>query len=261
VTDITDDSTYVKGMLDNLSNDYDSADEARLCLTTSYFAPNYANTSQKPQANVNSLDDRITNDQVRAKVCENNILSPKQQKELYGVLIKYQQHLTKRPGRCNMYEYEFKIEGDIPSAAKSRPIPFALRAPVREQIQTMLRDGILEESYSAYVNPLTLVHREPKPTSICVDARRINKLMVADRVKVQPMRELLQRFHGSSYITGLDLSRAFLQVPLRKGSWKWTAFQFQSRVYQFTSVPYGFKNSLSAFIRELETVLGDYVRG
>ena len=56
----------------------------------------------------------------------------------------------------------------------------------------MLRDGILEKSYSVYINPLTLVHREPKPILICVYARRINKLMVADRVKVQPMRELLE---------------------------------------------------------------------
>jgi hypothetical protein len=31
----------------------------------------------------------------------------------------------------------------------------------------MLRDGILEESYSAYVNPLTPVHREQKPIRIC----------------------------------------------------------------------------------------------
>jgi hypothetical protein len=123
----------------------------------------------------------------------------------------------------------------------------------------MLRDGILEESYSAYVNPPTLVHREQKPIRICVDIRKINKFMVAVRVKVQPMRQLLQRFHGSRYITSLNLSSAFLQVPLSKESRKWTAFQFQSRVYRFTSVPYGFKNSLSAFIRALETVLGDDV--
>jgi len=174
-------------------------------------------------------------------------------------LIKYQQHLTKRPGRCNMFEYEFKIEGDMPPTANSRPIPSVMKAPVREQIQAMLRDGILEESYSAYVNPLTLVHREPKPIRFCVDARRINKLMVADRVKVQPMRELLPRFYGSSYITSLDLSSAFLQVLLNKGYRKWTAFHFQSRVYQFTSVPYGFKNSLSAFVRALEVDLGDDV--
>jgi hypothetical protein len=81
--------------------------------------------------------------------------------------------------------------------------------------------------------------------------------MVADHVNVQSMRELLQRFNGSSYIMSLDLSSAFLQVPLSKGSRKWTTFQFHSMVYEFTSVPYGFKNSLAAFIWALETVVGD----
>jgi hypothetical protein len=71
------------------------------------------------------------------------------------------------------------------------------------------------------------------------------------------LRELLQKFHGASYITSLDLSSAFLQVPLKETSRQWTAFQFQSKVYQFKTVQYGFKNSLSAFIRALEKVLGD----
>jgi hypothetical protein len=170
----TDGSTCIREMLDKLCSNDDSADDARLCLTASYFRPDNVDTSQKSEANANSLDDRmITADQLCAKISENNILSPQQQNELYGVLIKYQQHLTKRPGRCNVFEYEFKIEGDMPHSANSRPIPFALRAPVREQIQAMLRDGILEESYSAYVNPLTLVHREPKPIRICVEERRM----------------------------------------------------------------------------------------
>jgi hypothetical protein len=193
MADFIDVPTCSRGMLDKLSDNVDSADDTRLCLTTSYVGPNYVRMSQKSGADVNCLDDRTTTvDQLRANVCENNILSPQQQ-ELYGVLIKYQQHLTKRPGKCNVFEYEFKIEGGMPPTANSRPIPFALRAPVREQIQAILRDGILEESYSAYVNPPTLVHREQKPIRICVDARRINKLMLADRIKVsKPMREVLQ---------------------------------------------------------------------
>jgi hypothetical protein len=69
------------------------------------------------------------------------------------------------------------------------------------------------------------------------------------------MRELLQRLHGSSYITSVDLSSAFLQVALKETSRKWTAFQFQGNFYQFTSNPYGYKNSLAAFIRALEKLL------
>ena len=231
-----------------------------LCFTTTCSktgADDTQRTQQRLGTRQRMTDDRmITVDQLRSKVRENNNLS-QQQEDLYNILIKYQQHLTKRPGKCSKFEYEFRVEGSVTNSANSRPIPFALRNEVREQIQVMLKDDILEESFSSYINPLTLVVREMKPLRICVDARRINRQMTADRTKVLPLRELLQKFHGASYITSLDLSSAFLQVPLKETSRQWTAFQFQSKVYQFKTVPYGFKNSLSAFIRALEKVLGD----
>jgi hypothetical protein len=49
----------------------------------------------------------------------------------------------------------------MPTSVNSRPIPFALRDRVRDQIQIMLEDDILEESFSSYVNPLTLVVGKP----------------------------------------------------------------------------------------------------
>jgi len=58
----------------------------------------------------------------------------------------------------------------------------------------MLKDDTLEESHSAYINPITLVVRKGKSFCICLDARRINKQMVADRTKVMPMRELCKNF-------------------------------------------------------------------
>ena len=119
----------------------------------------------------------------------------------------------------------------MPTSANSRPIPFALRDQVRDQIQIMFKDDILEESFSSYINPLTRVVREAKLLRICVDARRINRQMTADRTMVLPLRELLQKFHGASYITILDLSSVFLQVSLKETSRQWTAFQFQSKVY------------------------------
>jgi len=86
---------------------------------------------------------------------------------------------------------------------------------------------------------------------------RAYALMIPDRVKVDPTRELLQRFHVSKFITTIDLSSAFLQVPLHRSFGKWTSFQFGNQVYQYMVVPYGFKNSVSAFIRALDKVLGD----
>jgi hypothetical protein len=70
------------------------------------------------------------------------------------------------------------------TSANSRPISFALRDQVRDQIQIMLKDDIVEESFSSYINPLTLVVREAKPLRICVDARKIKRQMTADRTSV-----------------------------------------------------------------------------
>ena len=75
-------------------------------------------------------------------------------------------------------------------------------------------------------------------------------------VPVSSIAKLLQHFHVSKDIITLDLSSAFLQVPLAKFSRKWTAFNFENQVHQFTRVPYGYRNSLSAFIRAFQKVLG-----
>jgi hypothetical protein len=76
VADVIDDKTCIKVMHDDASKDDDSADDARLCLNTSYFESTYAKKSQKPEENVTSSDDRmLTADKLRAKVCENNNLS------------------------------------------------------------------------------------------------------------------------------------------------------------------------------------------
>jgi len=75
------------------------------------------------------------------------------------------------------------------------------------------------------------------------------------------MQETLQRFRGTRYITTLYLSSAFLQVPLDEASRKYKAFEFQSKVYQYKRIPYGFPNSLASFKRALQTVLGDETCG
>jgi hypothetical protein len=57
-------------------------------------------------------------------------------------------------------------------------------------------------------------------------------------------------------MTSLILSSAFLQIGLKETSWPYTAFLFNSTVYQYKRVPCGFKNSLSAFVRALKLILG-----
>jgi hypothetical protein len=155
-----------------------------------------------------------------------------------------------------MFEYRFQMQGGLPKSCNSRPIPFSSRREVREQIEEVIKNSILEISHSPYVNPLTIIQKKKKPVRICVDARQVNKQMVPDRTKTPPAHELLQRFHGAKYISSIDLNSAFLQIPLEESLRIWTAFHFEGQTYQFTRVRFGFRNSLTSFIRALQLVLG-----
>jgi hypothetical protein len=119
----------------------------------------------------------------------------------------------------------------------------------------MMKD-ITEISNSHILNLLTVVPREGKKPRICVDARRVNQCTIPDRERVPPMQETLHKFGGVQYISYLDLSSTYLQIELAEESRKFTAFLFGTTVYQYKRVPYGFKNSLSAFIRALKLTLG-----
>jgi hypothetical protein len=164
--------------------------------------------------------------------------------------------MTTKPGKCNLFSYKFQVDTDKPIVGYSRPIPFAIRPAVREQIDQMLRDDILEVSTSPNLNPLTVVPKEEGKIRICVDARKVNQFTMPDRERTPPLQELLQRFNGARYLTSLDLSSAYWQIELQEDSRKYTAFLFDSTVYQFKRVPYGFKNSLPAFIRAIKLALG-----
>jgi len=83
----------------------------------------------------NTPDDRvITPSKLKAKISEYNDLSENQRDQLLAVLMKYQPHLTKRPWKCNGFEYHFNIVGQLTKSVSSRTIPFALRDDVHAQI-------------------------------------------------------------------------------------------------------------------------------
>jgi hypothetical protein len=191
-----------------------------------------------------------------ALINANGNLNGSQKGRLIDLLSKYRRCFTGTPSKCNVFEYQFRVNEDRPIVEYSRPIPFAVRPAVRNQIRQMLQDDILEYSDSPFLNPLTVIHKEGQKIRICVDARKINQHTVPDRERTPPLQELLQRFEGAKFMTTFDFRSAYLQIPLHKDSRKYTAFLFDATVCQYKRTPYGFRNSLSAFVRALKLTLG-----
>jgi hypothetical protein len=134
-------------------------------------------------------------------IMSNNNLEMQQKEKLSEVLLRYSEFLTTRPGKCKVREYKFNVPDTIPIKGHSIPVPYSARAGVRKQIEHMMEDGILELSDTSFITPLTIMYRENTEPHICIEARRVNNVMLPDRTRAPPIDEMLQQFYGVSYMT------------------------------------------------------------
>ena len=61
---------------------------------------------------------------------------------------------------------------------------------------------------------------------LCLDARRINQIIIPDRESPEPIDEIFQKLSGVKHMTSLDLTAGYWQVPLAPESRKYIAFLF-----------------------------------
>jgi hypothetical protein len=116
-----------------------------------------------------------------------------QKESLSNLLMKYIKHMTSKPGMCQIFECKFQLSYPKHMEGFSRAIPFAIRPIVREQTT------LSKFRTHPLINPLTVVYKKGKKVRLCVDARKINQVTIADRERTPPIQELLQRFNGARF--------------------------------------------------------------
>ena len=119
----------------------------------------------------------------------------------------------------------------------------------------VMEGGIIERSVSHYSNPLVVVIKKDGRVRLCLDARRINQIIIPDRESPESINEIFQKFSGVRYMTSLDLTAGYWQVPLAEVSRKYTAFLFNGKNYQFQRLPFGLNTSVASFIKCLDQIL------
>lgn len=92
-----------------------------------------------------------------------------------------------------------------------------------EELDRMLKLGVIEESESPWNSPVVLV-RKPGKTRLCLDSRRLNSVTKKMAYGLPNINGLLSRLEDTYYISCIDLKDAFWQVKLDEESKEKTAF-------------------------------------
>lgn len=134
-------------------------------------------------------------------------------------------------------------------------MPLALNESVGNAVQEMFQAGIIEPSISQYCNPLRIVMKSDGKPRICLDARQLNENIEDDLQSPPVISEIMQKFFNADKFLKIDLTNSYWQVKLHEDSRPLTAFKFDSKLYQWTRVPFGIKTVGSALIRAFDIAL------
>ena len=167
---------------------------------------------------------------IRDRFCgEGGAVGSSQREALWQVVEGFRGVFGGEPGRAKGYECELKVREHAPYVQRSYPVPYSKRGAVQLELDRMLEGGIIERSVSTYSNPLVVVIKKDGRVRLCLDARKINQIIIPDWESPEAIEEIFQKFSGVKYMTSLDLTAGYWQVPLAQNSRKYTAFLFTDR--------------------------------
>ncbi|UYV82105.1 hypothetical protein LAZ67_21000844 [Cordylochernes scorpioides] len=134
-------------------------------------------------------------------------------------------------------------------------VPICDQQEIRNQIQQMLENGIIEQSFSPFSSPVTLVTKRDKTKRFCIDYRKVNELISSDVHPLPRIEDILDRLAQAKYFSTADISSAYWQVPIHPDSRPLLAFATFEGLYQPTRLPFGLKTSPQIYERAISQVL------
>ena len=134
-----------------------------------------------------------------------------------------------------------------PVKQASRRATMEERKEIDEQLDTLLKNGIVEPSASPWASPIVLVRKKDGKWRFCIDYRALNIVKLPDAHPLPRIEECLEILRGNQYFTALDLRNGYWQMGLTTNAKAKTAFACYRGQYQFTRMPFGCRNAPGGF--------------
>jgi len=172
------------------------------------------------------------------------------------ILKEYADVFKEELGEFKDYEYDIKINNEVPpKVQRQRPVPAPLESKLKEEIERMIKEDVIEEASGAsWVSPVHIVYKGDGEIRICIDLREANKAVIRERFPIPRIQDLLRQLSGAKMFSTLDLRKAYWQIRLSEESREITSFMAAGKVYQFKRLPFGLASAPEAYQRVMSIV-------
>ena len=173
--------------------------------------------------------------------------------------------------------YKFHLKPDHkPARHAPRKVPVHLEAAFKEEIESLVKQGILEEvkEHTDWVNSYVIVEKDTgnqhapnhtvnKKLRICLDPRDLNEALQREPYRTRSVDEITAKLQGMTVFTIVDFKKGYWMVVLHPDSRRLTCMALPFGRFQWTLLPMGtvvaqdiFQSKLDAIFIGMEGVTG-----
>lgn len=189
-----------------------------------------------------------------------HILSPEENLLLERTILEFPSYEKMGLGCTDLLEHHIDTGDSVPIKCKHYPLSPPRQEEAFQEIDRLLKLGVIEESNSPWCSPAVLV-RKPGKVRLCIDSRKLNAVTKKDSYPLPHINGLLSRLKDTFFISGIDLKDAFLQIRLTESSKEKTAFVIPGKpLFQYKYMPFGLCNGPQTMSRLMDKVIPSRLR-
>ena len=170
-------------------------------------------------------------------------LSTKAEKLKKKLKVVYPEIFPGGLGKCTKMMAKFELQENVrPVFKKKQNVPFALLEQINKELDRLVKTGVLSKlEYSEWAAPMVYVKKKSKEIRICADFSTGLNAILKDFDYLLPCPEdTFAKLNGGKFFSKIDLSDAYLQVPVEEVSLKLLCINhimdyINSRIYRSES--------------------------
>ncbi|GKB06033.1 putative reverse transcriptase domain-containing protein [Tanacetum coccineum] len=116
------------------------------------------------------------------------------------------------------------------------------------QLQELLDKGFIRPSSSPWGAPILFVKKKDGSMRMCIDYRKLNKVMVKNVYPLPRIDDLFDQLQGARWFSKIDLRSGYHQLKVREEDIPKTAFRTRYGHYEFVVMHFGLTNAPEIFM-------------
>lgn len=165
---------------------------------------------------------------------------------------------TEHMGLCTKTQVHFTLKEDArPVFRPKRPVSYGMEAIVGDELKRLEDLGIITPiTYADWAAPIVVVRKPDHSVRICADfSTGLNNALEANNYPLPLPEDIFNRMANCTVFSHIDLSNAYLQVPVDEESRKLININTHKGLYQFNRLSPGIKSAPGAFQQIMDTML------